>query len=444
MATFQPSNSIADFPEDLLEKIFHLLPSQSDVVRCKCVCKRWFSLISDPSFIHHSIHRHHRLQSTPMTLLAQPRRHQIHHCHHCQFQTAPFDDPLESMQQSRVVVAYCNDLILYCDTLFHQSVYRLCNPITKQLFTLPPPPRRRRRRQETEVGLICYPSPCNQSRQCCSTNTNNAVYTYKVVRVPRFVGTRKRFDVEIFSSETGEWSESKVLSPRRVSFCRRSGNMVPYNRILHWMDEDGDAIVAYDPLNDPTRCRIIDSPIYNGREYVARELLGVSGGRLRVLQLVSWFPFRDWLGSKLCVWELEDYCSGRWGLPEDQVWLNEVVIPEEEDPELAKLTQGAQPPVSLLGCHPDDLEVVYLGLPGRVVSCNVSTLTLREVRKLNRNNILRHSSIFPLVHPWWPTPVHPLSKSEGELLQWNGLNDIPNLIRVMRLDERTPLPYIRT
>ncbi|KAK0576726.1 hypothetical protein LWI29_022412 [Acer saccharum] len=417
--TTESINSIADFPEDLLVKIFDLLQSQSDVVRCKAVCKRWFSLISSPHFIHHSIHRHHHNNQirSSFTFLVQPP----HHRHKTTLFNTNFES--KSKQQTHVVVvAYFNDLILCCETLFYQSVYYLCNPLTNQLFSLPPPPRRSRRDEEIKVGLICYPSPCNQTRQCFSTT--NAEYTFKVVRIPRFVGSRKSFHVEIFCSETGEWSKSIVSSPdRRVSFFHRSDHMVPYKGILHWIDEDGEAIVAYDPLNDPKRCRIIDSPLYNGRDYVTVERLGVSGGRLRVLQFVNLFPFRQCLGSKLCVWEMEDYYSGKWGSPEDQVCLNEVVVPEEEEEScLAELMKGFQHRVSLLGLHPYDTDVVYLGLSGLVVICNVSTQTLRELCKADQLGMFGHGSrigsVIPLVHPWWPTPVPPLPKSiEREMLQ---------------------------
>ncbi|KMS96705.1 hypothetical protein BVRB_8g200110 isoform A [Beta vulgaris subsp. vulgaris] len=48
--------------DDLLAEIFCRLPRLKSVIQCKCVCKQWLSLISQPEFIaryiHHKINSH--------------------------------------------------------------------------------------------------------------------------------------------------------------------------------------------------------------------------------------------------------------------------------------------------------------------------------------------------------------------------------------------------
>ncbi|KAF8016609.1 hypothetical protein BT93_H1970 [Corymbia citriodora subsp. variegata] len=60
------------FPEDVLRDILSRLPTKS-LVRCKCVNKRWRSLISDPDFLHRRIivgGRHSPLETVDYEALA--------------------------------------------------------------------------------------------------------------------------------------------------------------------------------------------------------------------------------------------------------------------------------------------------------------------------------------------------------------------------------------
>ncbi|KAK0586407.1 hypothetical protein LWI29_006460 [Acer saccharum] len=213
---------LGNLPDKLLVKIFDHLPSQSDVVVCTAVCKHWFSLIST-FFLDHTIHRHkvenvntsftflikssgpgyvEGTSSNP--LLKRTGRSQLLKFLSCYMPDEPF---------AIHPVASFKDLLLCHQRPLCESVYYLCNILTKQWFKLPRVLEDQEVELETMHGLICYPSfPCHH--QNC-TNLYSQ-YSYRVVRIllPRQNKSHQQFTVEIFCSVTGTWSKSVVSSPR--------------------------------------------------------------------------------------------------------------------------------------------------------------------------------------------------------------------------------------
>ncbi|KAJ4702318.1 F-box domain containing protein [Melia azedarach] len=319
--------------------------------------------------------------------------------------------------QHEIRVATCfKDLVVCCQNgAVYADVYYICNPLTRQFQMLPPAPKRC---VENMLGFICYPHPCDKKQAC----TTYARYSYKLVRINKFEGYKREFNVDIFSSETGKWSEKLVRSPKRLSSLYRS-HIVAYNGILYWMDE-GNIIVAYDPLNDVGRCRVIDSPIYDGgRNFATEELIGVCGGRLRILQRISYFPGYECVSTKLSMWELEDCNTGKWKR-EEQVNIKDL---DSEDYGMMKQVSRYGPLPGLLGFHPIEEDIVYLSFPGRVVKCNMRTRMLEEVCELQHHRadgagaggeediLCLCGTVFPLVHRWWPTPVPILPAAEVDV-----------------------------
>ncbi|KAK7833751.1 hypothetical protein CFP56_025293 [Quercus suber] len=74
--------------------------------------------------------------------------------------------------------------------------------------------------------------------------------------------------MDIFSSETGEWCNLFVESPRVLSPCNsisRQAGVFPCKGMLHWVDADQEFVkgfLVYDPFNDIGHLRYIDPPDY--------------------------------------------------------------------------------------------------------------------------------------------------------------------------------------
>ncbi|KAK3225193.1 hypothetical protein Dsin_005055 [Dipteronia sinensis] len=164
--------------------------------------------------------------------------------------------------------------------------------------------------------------------------------------------------------------------------------MVVCDGIMYWMScGKKREIVAYDPLNDTDSCRVIDSPDseleYRGLHVpeVKASLLGVTGGRLRLLQYV---------GCTLWVWELEDYNQQAMWICRARIYPIGLYL--------------------LLGFHPYDPDQVYLTANGIVLALHVPTrISRKAIEFYHDDNGLTNvaGTVFQLVHPWWPTPVPP-------------------------------------
>jgi hypothetical protein len=231
--------------------------------------------------------------------------------------------------------------------------------------------------------------------------------------------------MEIFSSETGEWSNFVVSLPRGRRFNPNidrimEAGVVACNGMLHWLDVDKkDKMINFDPLDvdikgfvvfDPfnenaEQClRYIDPPIEFLRDdYFSLESLGVFQGRLRIFQSlfqeVSYFQ----------VWELEDYGNaGTWCM-KHKVYFKDMV---SEHPNLRETSWFGH----FLAFHPKDGEIVYLRFFNYVVLCNMRTMELvlkieGQVRLVGndcRFIPVPDKSVFLLGQPSWPTPVPPL------------------------------------
>lgn len=240
--------NIDDLPEfELVEILCRLSPENA--VRCKCVSKRWCSLISDPNFVRHYVcvqidnqkpvprtliflnTKHHKreffsLSSKPDhdLLFKTPRDFTLSFVP-C-FQAGHSVDKLKLYHQEGisvdklklfhlgepVVIGAYNDLVMCCATTFFQRDYYICNPYTKQCEALPPTPSCYKR---ATVGFICdipyYKEDDDQKQNGTSSsiniiqlNINDVGYRYKVVRIidtqqQYLRHTSVQFNLEIFS-----------------------------------------------------------------------------------------------------------------------------------------------------------------------------------------------------------------------------------------------------
>ncbi|GMY38703.1 F-box protein At3g26010-like [Fagus crenata] len=172
---------INKLPDAMLFEILSRLPCRL-ALQCKSISKRWYSLISDPSFICGFCHRH-RKYSDPFTLLLQcwknvvfvPSKNSDLYLHCCGdefdfLNFLPFMERPRKIFPFRIKAAF-NDLLLVSREvlLICFTEYYICNPLTKQWLMLPS-----RRTRFSMAGFICEP---DSDKELAIAN-----YRYKVVR----------------------------------------------------------------------------------------------------------------------------------------------------------------------------------------------------------------------------------------------------------------------
>ncbi|KAK9927234.1 hypothetical protein M0R45_024427 [Rubus argutus] len=331
---FRNNNNIDDLPELLLDEILCRLPSNKLIFQCKCVCRRWFSLICGPYFVGRYLWLHRELQKpilSTLIIFGIKPKHTISAEYHSPYLVTTSDHSIfetlasnltltflpcyhqdkesEPARAERfghglrlepgtmvppVVVGWYKDLLLCCATRCDQRHYYLYNPYTKQWAALPPTPGVY---TEVYVSFFCDPyfnysdDAHEEKRTSTSTSTRtscfilDAEYMWKVVRlVPN--SSDPNFHVEVFSSETREWRELVVLCSRPFSsFCTffySFVSSVAYNGMLYWWCNDNFIFELDLSTSNSTivKCRFIELP--EGPADIGIGILGVSGGRLRL------------------------------------------------------------------------------------------------------------------------------------------------------------------
>ncbi|EXB94760.1 hypothetical protein L484_003325 [Morus notabilis] len=237
--------------DDLLNEILIRLPDFQSIIRCSTVCKRWFSLLSQPQFVRNFAH--------------------------------------------------------------HHKDYYIYNPLTGQLVALPQAPTN----QNNAMCALVLDCTCNKSESRIGWSNICPMNKFRLLQIctPRLIQfqTDSIFNVSIYCSETGQWTEPiDLLIPFRLhgwrSWFRQA---VVSDRVAYWLlpDEDGyvQRIVAFDPFkgtdNPQIFMRLINLPVGFGRGWrtMAQFVrLGLVQGRLRMSRLTK---VRD-STFNLKVWEL--------------------------------------------------------------------------------------------------------------------------------------------
>ncbi|KAL1314214.1 hypothetical protein HN51_040982 [Arachis hypogaea] len=290
-----PGDAVAG-NKDLMTDIFLRLPAK-DVIRCKCVCKEWLALISNPQFGYSHTLRFCRNNRYPRVLLLRKISDDTGNMKVC---VVPFTsndqntlvennicEPVSSILQS------CNGLLL-CDA---NTPPQSTNPRTKNF------------EQRCSYRVI------NPAINCCFNLTYNSIKPYphflmpflyyepqdspyyKVIMFSEISWTSQRSAVEIsvYSSETDSWTEYGV-------FCQ--GVPVKFgvycNGFVHWFSPH-KILIYFD----------IKKLCFNELRWTSYEFcimnvqyFGQSGGNLH---LVVANPKRE---LEYHIWELEkDYCG---------------------------------------------------------------------------------------------------------------------------------------
>uniref|UniRef100_A0A5B6YMX7 F-box protein At3g26010-like beta-propeller domain-containing protein n=1 Tax=Davidia involucrata TaxID=16924 RepID=A0A5B6YMX7_DAVIN len=260
--------------------------------------------------------------------------------------------------------------------------------------------------QKVRIGFICKSSYSDDEETNFSSTTH-----FTVVRILQFddpppPGRLSRFSstlkLEMFSSETGKWTQSVTKSKSRSMrfvWCElhAPASAVVCNGILHWCDlwaASADSIFAHDPSSN-TDYRIIKLP--KDKNW---------GTHIHCFgECQEHLMFAKFCGGIFKVWQLKDYNRGEWSL------LHAVHL--TIDPQIFKYATCSDPDMYILAFHPTDRDVLFLGFPGYIILCNLRSTTLKAVCCLvHPNAYLLSSMVFPFVLPWWPTPVPPLPSPE--------------------------------
>ncbi|KAG5537644.1 hypothetical protein RHGRI_024931 [Rhododendron griersonianum] len=391
--------------EELVIEVLQRLPLK-DANRCKCVCKRWLNSISSPYFARCYYNRHCFSFPPPFALFFQytntyrwavpvnlkgiqsannAYNHPVLNSSGFSFSFLPPSSSSSSSSQPSEPVRFLassNGLVICSPTILYQKLYYVCNPLTMHWVALPPPPTCHKR---VRIGFISTPD-----------FDNGIISRFKVVRIPEFEKDSRLYtdlSLEIFSSETGEWTDFVISWHKPVFGCFfLCDSAVVCNGMLHWRNVYLHDIFAYDPNKTANYQEFRTIPLpkecLNG---ALVHLFGESQGHLR---------YAEFHEGTFRVWELEEYSSGEWGLVH-KFAQSELVV--REDPNLPKFkTRNSRRFITMLAFHPIEGDVMFLDWHGRIFECNMRSRSLKWLCSLAERTASIHRTIFPYVLPWWP------------------------------------------
>ncbi|KAH0982536.1 hypothetical protein GBA52_009713 [Prunus armeniaca] len=217
------------------------------------------------------------------------------------------------------------------------------------------------------------------------------------------------WELEIFCSETGEWREGSVEFPDEKGYYYEFKPFsFAYNGKLYWLDSDSDfdsdqndhlIVIGLDPFSDVNgKCSFIE--LDELLCYLQYQYFGAYGGCMRLCGMdetsLVILDLKEEEDGKLCLSKLMDY-------PLDQNMY--------PDKELC---------VGLLPFHPtnkevedEDEDVFYIFVDGDVVMYNIRTG--KWSKKMVEKRLQKYSHHpFPIVLPWWPTPVPTLPQHDQQ------------------------------
>lgn len=418
------SSSVFDKLTDelLIETLIRLPLKPANI--CKCVSRRFRSLISSSYFVRCYVNHHQVDNSFALYYQSKPTFHNMIRPSlmgiDIAFGFPIFESPGFSLtflacseQQKQETLQYLasnNGLVLCCAALRRPIVYFVCNPLTKQWVALPPPPSNVK---TVYVGFICNPQySCDDDHQGGGESEMGSKTTYKVVRIdvvncesPRQLsGTLK---LEIFCSVSGRWTEEYFMSSSTsdhelfYGWNYRCPSAVVCDGLLHWDTLSNCGIFTYDPYNG--ECRTIELPHEIRKPVWAfKHCLGESSGRLRYANF-------SWDDTNYRVWELKDYGNGGEWLLLHKVHLDEMKSTVQT---INKDCMG------MLSPHPLNQDILFFWCRSscRIVEYNMGNKLLQLPCFLRDAKIMSLLSpmFFPFVLPCWPIAL--------PLIQQHGLN----------------------
>ncbi|XP_076948104.1 F-box/kelch-repeat protein At3g23880-like [Bidens hawaiensis] len=240
-----PQPSVLTILTEIIVEILLRLPVES-VLRCKSVCKSWYSLISDPHFVKShlatsatNINSHRLIYSTrscdmsrySQNVTCQPIL-KIKACnlHNLLYDNSiksllELDYPLRVLPNYVYIVGSCNGLLCMMDA--EMGVRFIWNPSTRKANQLPPSGYINTR-PDWHVRL--------------GFGYQESTGDYKVVELSFNNKDKRETFVKIYSLKSGNWKNIGVC-PHRYSFYDGFGKFC--NGALHWVASKDDGSSSY-------------------------------------------------------------------------------------------------------------------------------------------------------------------------------------------------------
>ncbi|XP_074297096.1 uncharacterized protein LOC141627772 [Silene latifolia] len=411
-----------DLDDHMLAQILIRLPYCVTVIACSPVSKRWYSIISEPSF--HSMFAYHHKKKTTNLLMGSssgsdidespwtiskitgtkwiPNGYKVNNTIRF-IRESIFGSPKLSLKflpcNTISVEATFKDLVLCYSYLPYQGsdrlVYYITNPLTKQWVALPPCPLDEHK-WITSTALICQP-PYNHTQD----------YKYRVVAVRRSLMdySLESLDLVVYCSEIGEWKEIKLSLPK---VCTPEPDTVVCNGIVYF--KSGLCLVGLDPFDVNDTCEMTLEAIVMPPLPDFGYLLESSGQLLLVHT-----PGRRGVS---CLWYKKDGTDIElkmvvWKLDPNQAPLAWETTFNGLCKGTGKKTKSCNSGLGLciyatdVAVHPynDKLIYMYFSSEQGFVLCNTRTGCIELLKSSSSYNVPSCESLFRLELQWWPTLV---------------------------------------
>ncbi|XP_038978241.1 F-box protein At5g07610-like [Phoenix dactylifera] len=334
------SNGVS-LSDDLLTQILTRLPLKS-LFRFNCVSKAWYGLISDNylrsklPLITSGVYYSYNSNLTREPRYAHTSENGLEDCNLDFF---PF-------HHNSSIIDSCNGLLLYYSCF--PSKFYVVNPTAKRWVALPEPIR------SSQLSILTF-DPCHSPN-------------YKVICFTSWL--EQGSEIEVFSSETGRWVEHELHWG--LSTDTMSATMQYFDGILY--------IIAYPKHIVAINLAEMDCHLIELPEPMKREgSVGKSRGSLH-------YTHND--GEQIRIWKLKDFNLHKWVL-KHRIDVRATVERNykriHSNDSLAALSDQ----FNFLAFHPEK-EVVYLSLPGKLVSYDLSKKRIEEVCEFGKERERAH------------------------------------------------------
>ncbi|GMP36160.1 hypothetical protein CsSME_00008371 [Camellia sinensis var. sinensis] len=346
---------------DLLTQILIRVPAKS-LIRFKSVSKQWLSLISHSQFASDHARRNHH--SSVSALYFYSNRwspdEQLQSVsiagHQTLFPTLSFLDGVVVSSSATTIERSCNGLIL-CSNGFRKHPYIVCNLTTKKFSLLPAigPTSSESYRKNAAAFLAFDPAK--------SPHYKVLLFSYSYVNNEHWV------EIEIYSSQTSSWKHVSVPEPRAVPFMFS----VFWNGAIH-----GISYANVHARFEVEEEKFIQTPMPRNPKILSPDKIryfGECGGDLLLIQS----PQPCAMGLSILRMH-RDYCE--W-IVKYRVNLRPIlsVFPKTERKTIVTCSEF-NVLCAVKGVNEKDFTLV-LAIRGKVISYNVKSKTLKELRDLS-------------------------------------------------------------
>ncbi|CAL1372549.1 unnamed protein product [Linum trigynum] len=397
-----PEPVVAKLGDDVLVEILIRLPNPRSACQCKPVCKRWNSLISTTQFNRRFVSIRTKTEGDNFFIAssdAAPLKSIL-----C------FLPPLPPNIRRRFRVLDSSKDLLLCgfpDKInggYCSHSYLICNPFSKQWIALPLAPRKPLNLRVV-ARLLCQPrSKSNAFDLGGGKSFTYHDYEFRVVLMHQWKPYwRNPTVLDVFSSESGEWSEKVCVLKPDVGPCSR--NVVSCNGELFWPGrpgiDDRCVLAAFDAFSiESPPARIRDSSSSDEYARLAAKFwdVSISQGALHVVILRNCGR-----RSTLTLWRLGQN-RRFWRRQYRDVLLDTSKCEDFQESECCALV-----------LHPEDSEIVFLeilhrgGKGSSVFSCHMreGELELFDRVRCRRRASSRWRVFRPRLDDCLPTMILP-------------------------------------